>query len=308
MTAMDQRPRPAAPKTRDPDVEQARRSRLPVSTPVAWSGLIVGLIVGWIVSANMGSIAIPHAPGFIDGLVTLILSVIVATILIEVVFVRRRKEISAQIGRGKATAQARWQQRNAPRAASASVPDAAAWPEVANWPAPAAQSAAEPVANRMRPAPRQGGGDGQASLTRPVGNPARRGYVPQRATVAASRIAGDRTPNAVWLAVIAEIDDLDTTEDVQLVEGLLDQVAGIGGYTEALVERHELMEKVQGIDPDSLRTLSDVSDALIGALRLIVTTTRQFIEHHELPDEYKALGGKLANNADEFHTGQLGEL
>ena len=307
MTTTDQRPHPAAPKTRDPAAGQAGRSLIPVSSRVAWAGLIVGLLAGWIVSANIGSIAIPHAPGFIDGLATLILSVIVATILIEVVFVRRRQQFKAAAGRSAtragAAAASQWQRWQAGSQQAAPPVEPAVTARPAARPAP---PAAEPAAQRMRP--RQAGGGQAAPLVRPVGTPSRRGYVPQRAQVAASRIAGDRALTAAWALVIAEIDSLDTSEDIQLVEGLLDQVTGISGYTEALVERHELMENEQGIDPDSLRTLSDVSDALIGALRLIVTTTRQFIEHHELPDEYKALGGKLANNADEFHTGQLSEL
>ena len=70
----------------------------------------------------------------------------------------------------------------------------------------------------------------------------------------AGRIAGNRLPNPAWTAVIADVLECHTTEDMQLIELSRDATAGLAGYSEAWVERHEELKVIQRIDPDSLRT------------------------------------------------------
>ena len=119
-------------------------------------------------------------------------------------------------------------------------------------------------------------------------NPARRAHG------AAARAGG--TMPAAWNAVIARTADFEPESDGDLLDWMVDEVAGVAAYAEALVDLYESLVQGAGLDPVAMAALHDVADAQAHASETMSGARRKFADHYDRPREFAAEGGLMPHD------------
>ena len=132
--------------------------------------------------------------------------------------------------------------------------------------------------------------DDDATGRRPGGRirPAR------RARHTAAR-AGGAMP-AEWGGVIARAADFEPDNDGELLGWMGDEVSGVAGYAEALVDLYESCTAGIGLDPVAMTALHDVADAAAHAAETMSGARHRFADHYELPREFAGNGGLMPHD------------
>jgi hypothetical protein len=107
--------------------------------------------------------------------------------------------------------------------------------------------------------------------------------------------AGGSMP-AEWGAVIARAADFEPDDDGELLGWMGDEVSGVAGYAEALVDLYESCTGGIGLDPVAMAALHDVADAAAHAAETMSGARRRFADHYELPREFAANGGLMTHD------------
>ena len=125
-------------------------------------------------------------------------------------------------------------------------------------------------------------------------NPASRITPARRAHGAAARAGG--TMPAAWNAVIARTADFEPESDGDLLDWMVDEVAGVAAYAEALVDLYESLVQGAGLDPVAMAALHDVADAQAHASETMAGARRKFADHYDRPREFAAEGGLMPHD------------
>ena len=116
----------------------------------------------------------------------------------------------------------------------------------------------------------------------------------RRAQHTAAR-AGGAMP-AEWGAVIARAADFEPDDDGELLGWMGDEVSGVAGYAESLVDLYESCTAGIGLDPVAMTALHDVADAAAHAAETMSGARHRFADHYELPREFAANGGLMTHD------------
>ena len=116
----------------------------------------------------------------------------------------------------------------------------------------------------------------------------------RRAQHTAAR-AGGAMP-AEWGAVIARAADFEPDDDGELLGWMGDEVSGVAGYAEALVDLYESCTAGIGLDPVAMTALHDVADAAAHAAETMSAARHRFADHYELPREFAGNGGLMPHD------------
>ena len=167
--------------------------------------------------------------------------------------------------------------------------------------------AAAPTAPAGPPAAAPGGGttpEGKTTMTDTKivsGGTAKAGRQPGSRIRPASRAqhtaarAGGAMP-AEWGGVIARAADFEPDDDGELLGWMGDEVSGVAGYAEALVDLYESCTAGIGLDPVAMTALHDVADAAAHAAETMSGARHRFADHYELPREFAANGGLMTHD------------
>jgi len=107
--------------------------------------------------------------------------------------------------------------------------------------------------------------------------------------------AGGAMP-AEWGGVIARAADFEPDDDGELLGWMGDEVSGVAGYAEALVDLYESCTAGIGLDPVAMTALHDVADAAAHAAETMSGARHRFADHYELPREFAANGGLMTHD------------
>ena len=107
--------------------------------------------------------------------------------------------------------------------------------------------------------------------------------------------AGGAMP-AEWGGVIARAADFEPDDDGELLGWMGDEVSGVAGYAESLVDLYESCTAGIGLDPVAMTALHDVADAAAHAAETMSGARRRFADHYELPREFAANGGLMTHD------------
>ena len=107
--------------------------------------------------------------------------------------------------------------------------------------------------------------------------------------------AGGAMP-AEWGGVIARAADFEPGDDGELLGWMGDEVSGVAGYAEALVDLYESCTAGIGLDPVAMAALHDVADAAAHAAETMSGARHRFADHYELPREFAANGGLMSHD------------
>jgi len=107
--------------------------------------------------------------------------------------------------------------------------------------------------------------------------------------------AGGAMP-AEWGGVIARAADFEPGDDGELLGWMGDEVSGVAGYAEALVDLYESCTAGIGLDPVAMTALHDVADAAAHAAETMSGARHRFADHYELPREFAANGGLMTHD------------
>jgi len=107
--------------------------------------------------------------------------------------------------------------------------------------------------------------------------------------------AGGAMP-AEWGAVIARAADFEPGDDGELLGWMGDEVSGVAGYAEALIDLYESCTAGIGLDPVAMAALHDVADAAAHAAETMSGARRRFADHYELPREFAGNGGLMPHD------------
>ena len=116
----------------------------------------------------------------------------------------------------------------------------------------------------------------------------------RRAQHTAAR-AGGAMP-AEWGGVIARAADFEPDDDGELLGWMGDEVSGVAGYAEALVDLYESCTAGIGLDPVAMAALHDVADAAAHAAETMSGARHRFADHYELPREFAGNGGLMPHD------------
>jgi hypothetical protein len=115
----------------------------------------------------------------------------------------------------------------------------------------------------------------------------------RRAQSAAARAAGKLT--AAWAQVIGGVSGFEPEDDGDLLDWMADEVTGMAGYAEALVEQYESCLKL-GLDPVVMAALHDVADANATAAETMAGARKRFADHYDQPREFAGNGGLMPHD------------
>ena len=107
--------------------------------------------------------------------------------------------------------------------------------------------------------------------------------------------AGGAMP-AAWAGVIARAADFEPGDDGELLGWMGDEVSGVAGYAEALIDLYESCTAGIGLDPAAMTALHDVADAAAHAAETMSGARHRFADHYELPREFAAGGGLMPHD------------
>ena len=99
-----------------------------------------------------------------------------------------------------------------------------------------------------------------------------------------------------WGGVIARAADFEPGDDGELLGWMGDEVSGVAGYAEALVDLYESCTSGIGLDPVAMAALHDVADAAAHAAETMSGARRRFADHYELPREFAGNGGLMPHD------------
>ena len=99
-----------------------------------------------------------------------------------------------------------------------------------------------------------------------------------------------------WGAVIARAADFEPDNDGELLGWMGDEVSGVAGYAEALVDLYESCTAGIGLDPVAMTALHDVADAAAHAAETMSGARGRFADHYELPREFAGNGGLMPHD------------
>ena len=106
---------------------------------------------------------------------------------------------------------------------------------------------------------------------------------------------GGATPRE-WGGVIARAADFEPDNDGELLGWMGDEVSGVAGYAEALVDLYESCTSGIGLDPVAMTALHDVADAAAHAAETMSGARGRFANHYELPREFAGNGGLMPHD------------
>ena len=101
---------------------------------------------------------------------------------------------------------------------------------------------------------------------------------------------------AEWAGVIARAADFEPGDDGELLGWMGDEVSGVAGYAEALIDLYESCTSGIGLDPVAMTALHDVADAAAHAAETMSGARRRFAGHYELPREFAGNGGLMPHD------------
>ena len=107
--------------------------------------------------------------------------------------------------------------------------------------------------------------------------------------------AGGAVP-AEWAGVITRAADFEPGDDGELLGWMGDEVSGVAGYAEALIDLYESCTAGIGLDPVAMTALHDVADAAAHAAETMSGARRRFADHYELPREFAGNGGLMPHD------------
>ena len=99
-----------------------------------------------------------------------------------------------------------------------------------------------------------------------------------------------------WGGVIARAADFEPGDDGELLGWMGDEVSGVAGYAEALIDLYESCTSGIGLDPVAMTALHDVADAAAHAAETMSGARRRFADHYELPREFAGNGGLMPHD------------
>ena len=114
-----------------------------------------------------------------------------------------------------------------------------------------------------------------------------------------ARHTAARTGGAIpaeWAGVIARAADFEPGDDGELLGWMGDEVSGVAGYAEALIDLYESCTAGIGLDPVAMTALHDVADAAAHAAETMSGARRRFADHYELPREFAGNGGLMPHD------------
>ena len=114
-----------------------------------------------------------------------------------------------------------------------------------------------------------------------------------------ARHTAARTGGAIpaeWAEVIARAADFEPGDDGELLGWMGDEVSGVAGYAEALIDLYESCTAGIGLDPVAMTALHDVADAAAHAAETMSGARRRFADHYELPREFAGNGGLMPHD------------
>ena len=101
---------------------------------------------------------------------------------------------------------------------------------------------------------------------------------------------------AEWGGVIARAADFEPGDDGELLGWMSDEVSGVAGYAEALIDLYESCTSGIGLDPVAMTALHDVADAAAHAAETMSGARHRFADHYELPREFAGNGGLMPHD------------
>ena len=107
--------------------------------------------------------------------------------------------------------------------------------------------------------------------------------------------AGGAVP-AEWAGVITRAADFEPGDDGELLGWMGDEVSGVAGYAEALIDLYESCTAGIGLDPVAMTALHDVADAAAHAAETMSGAKTRFTDHYELPREFAGNGGLMPHD------------
>jgi hypothetical protein len=110
------------------------------------------------------------------------------------------------------------------------------------------------------------------------------------------RNKGSGAMPAEWGGVIARAADCEPDNDGELLDWMGDEVNGVHGYAESLIELLETCTNVIGLDPVAMAALHDVADAATECAGTMAAARHRFADHYELPREFAGNGGLMPHN------------
>ncbi len=101
---------------------------------------------------------------------------------------------------------------------------------------------------------------------------------------------------AEWAGVIGRAADFEPGDDGELLGWMGDEVSGVAGYAEALIDLYESCTAGIGLDPVAMTALHDVADAAAHAAETMSGARHRFADHYELPREFAGNGGLMPHD------------
>ena len=99
-----------------------------------------------------------------------------------------------------------------------------------------------------------------------------------------------------WAGVVARAADFEPGDDGELLGWMGDEVSGVAGYAEALIDLYESCTAGIGLDPVAMTALHDVADAAAHAAETMSGARHRFADHYELPREFAGNGGLMPHD------------
>ena len=285
--------------------------RLPVSTPVLWTGVALGTLAA---VAALTHSAMPQMFGertFIAGVLNVCAStavfIVAGVILAELTRRHHRAAARHAVRHGKrgASAAYRGARRHGGRGAGFVAGHAKArW---TTWRgAPDTQDEAVPLplseewgVPPAAPPPSDQPANPTGGTTNMADNGTRQPAPRSRRTAANGTVPG------AWGAVVAHTADFQAESDGDLLTWMRGEAMGAAAYAEALVEQYETCLNTIGLDPVAIATLHDVADAATTMAVTMAAAIKRFAEHYELPTQFVSDGGLLAHDG-RWHKGDDG--
>ena len=111
----------------------------------------------------------------------------------------------------------------------------------------------------------------------------------------ARNTAGGAIP-AEWAGVIGRAADFEPGDDGELLDWMGDEVNGVHGYAEALIEAYETCTNGIGLDPAAMAALHDVADAATEAAAAMASARKKFGDYYQQPREFAGNGGLMPHD------------
>ena len=127
----------------------------------------------------------------------------------------------------------------------------------------------------------------------PAAGPASRITPARRARHTAARTGGAMP--AEWGPVIARAADFEPGNDGELLGWMGEEVSGVAGYAEALIDLYESCDRGSAWTR-AMTALHDVADAAAHAAETMSGARDRFADHYELPREFAGNGGLMPHD------------